>query len=65
MPHGCEVLGYDLFTSCACALFALHTSGSEDIVSFDDFMLLFSTGAMRLYSKAITGSSKNETISEK
>jgi hypothetical protein len=39
--------------------------GSEDVISYDDFVLLLSTGTIRLYSNVAAGSTKNETISEK
>lgn len=38
---------------------------SEDVISYDDFVLLLSTGTIRLYSNVTAGSTKNETISEK
>jgi hypothetical protein len=66
MPQGCKVLRWSsLNDSCKLFFFVFTLFDSEDVVSLEDFMLLFSYGTMRLYSTSASGNSKNETISEK
>jgi hypothetical protein len=66
MPQGCKVLRcFNLNDSYKLFFFVFTLFDSEDVVSLEDFMLLFSYGTMRLYSTPSSGNSKNETISEK
>jgi hypothetical protein len=68
MPHGCDVMRcmMEIFLQIFFDRLVYHIfSSSEDVVTFDDFMLLFSTGPMRLYSSSAFRSIKHETISEK
>ena len=70
MPPGCQVLRFvnTVYFLLLFHLILIQIFGSDDVVSYDDFVLLFSTGTMRLYSSTVassSGSSKNETMSEK